>query len=1022
MSPSISNRGVRVIALCVSLAATDCATRGPEVAVPVLPPAAAPGPWIAARPRWTFDLPPMGGQMPPGWSFQPKPGGTPGNMSCSCPGVVTAPALSDDRSAPSLGGSYWKTPFQAKAQGCCRVTTGGRESVGILRTPLFRPFARYVHLRVSIDPASGASGPSGASRVELHAQEREDPLFVETIATDAPREVAIVWDLDRIDPPLDPRAPVRIRVIDESGAATIGVADVIASDDARPVASTPLWGIADLHAHFFSDMGFGGSLFHGRVHSSLSGDGSLLSMARSDPSKALSGCRIEHGGDEGSDRTTVLNGDWNHGHGGPPDYAGWPRFDVVLEQQTYIDWIKRAARGGVRLVNVDVLNSVPISELFFTSGGQAFGGLLERQFSTPSSATDTWNLERQTRALRRLVSLADVSEWAAVATSARQARDIIGRGKVAFVPGTEVDDLGELTQQLAGLRYESQIRPLVRSYVLHMNTIGIRHVFPTHLTNNGLGGTAIYSGLFAGASFYMQHEHFGLVSGEAEGVFYRLDHDKPEALVLLAAGSKARRDVLRPFSTLEQSWAGHRNADGLSRAGWILVEELARAGMLIDLDHMSERATEEALCFGETIGYPVMFSHTGFRSLGFVPQRPLESGAKRSDETSNPAHFASERARTSKQIQRARSLGGVVGVGTGKAVLQSSRWRPTFAPELARRLDELECDGSSVTFARQYLYALEAAGGQGVALGTDVNGFSDQLAPRFGPFACAGVRDRKRGSIDDAERERQAGAQVARVVYGAACKNEDGADRRCPMRRDARRFADVRGAERTMHPTAWRALWMFESGEAADLASRCEDLPGRATPTEAGAAADVDARDLALGLLTSSTDATFRPRCSSAAESMCTQRVSYLAARIGPKECRRACASLPSECNKGDLCVGTCEEMSLVYSNWFERGKGGLPEPIQKSVLGRADFDFNVDGLAHYGLIPDMLQDLRNIGLTEEHLAPLFHSVEDYVRMWEIAEARAASLRELDPQGVGRISMPGLTAADWARCGRPPLP
>ncbi len=47
------------------------------------------------------------------------------------------------------------------------------------------------------------------------------------------------------------------------------------------------------------------------------------------------------------------------------------------------------------------------------------------------------------------------------------------------------------------------------------------------------------------------------------------------------------------------------------------------------------------------------------------------------------------------------------------------------------------------------------------------------------------------------------------------------------------------------------------------------------------------------------------------------------------------------------------------------------------------EWDFNLDGLAHYGLLPDFIQDLRNCGLDRGDLRPLFRSAEDYIRLWE---------------------------------------
>ena len=46
-------------------------------------------------------------------------------------------------------------------------------------------------------------------------------------------------------------------------------------------------------------------------------------------------------------------------------------------------------------------------------------------------------------------------------------------------------------------------------------------------------------------------------------------------------------------------------------------------------------------------------------------------------------------------------------------------------------------------------------------------------------------------------------------------------------------------------------------------------------------------------------------------------------------------------------------------------------------------FDFNRDGLAHVGLVPDFMADLRNFGLSDADLEPMMFSAEAYLRMWE---------------------------------------
>src|SRR5690606_34930460 len=58
--------------------------------------------------------------------------------------------------------------------------------------------------------------------------------------------------------------------------------------------------------------------------------------------------------------------------------------------------------------------------------------------------------------------------------------------------------------------------------------------------------------------------------------------------------------------------------------------------------------------------------------------------------------------------------------------------------------------------------------------------------------------------------------------------------------------------------------------------------------------------------------------------------------------------------------------------------------------LGERLVDFNTEGMIHIGLIPELIEDARHIGVADEDLEPIFRSAEGYIRMWERAEQRAA--------------------------------
>ena len=73
-----------------------------------------------------------------------------------------------------------------------------------------------------------------------------------------------------------------------------------------------------------------------------------------------------------------------------------------------------------------------------------------------------------------------------------------------------------------------------------------------------------------------------------------------------------------------------------------------------------------------------------------------------------------------------------------------------------------------------------------------------------------------------------------------------------------------------------------------------------------------------------------------------------------------------------------------VLHSW--QSKYGNNQPLRRFKTGNRYWDFNTDGMAHYGLMPDFLQDLRNIGVSPGNLTVLFRSAEGYIQMWEKTE------------------------------------
>ncbi len=65
---------------------------------------------------------------------------------------------------------------------------------------------------------------------------------------------------------------------------------------------------------------------------------------------------------------------------------------------------------------------------------------------------------------------------------------------------------------------------------------------------------------------------------------------------------------------------------------------------------------------------------------------------------------------------------------------------------------------------------------------------------------------------------------------------------------------------------------------------------------------------------------------------------------------------------------------------------------LPRSVMGFRIFDFQSDGLAHYGMLPDFMQALSDKPNSGAAVKALFHSAEDTIRMWEACEAAAPNV------------------------------
>ncbi|MFK7888124.1 MAG: membrane dipeptidase [Gammaproteobacteria bacterium] len=74
---------------------------------------------------------------------------------------------------------------------------------------------------------------------------------------------------------------------------------------------------------------------------------------------------------------------------------------------------------------------------------------------------------------------------------------------------------------------------------------------------------------------------------------------------------------------------------------------------------------------------------------------------------------------------------------------------------------------------------------------------------------------------------------------------------------------------------------------------------------------------------------------------------------------------------------------------------------FNRQVTGQQTYDYNTDGLAHIGLIPDFIADVKAVGMSDANLDPLYRSANRYLEVWEAARGEVCdAATDTDNDGV----------------------
>jgi len=249
-----------------------------------------------------------------------------------------------------IGGDYWKRTYWPGQSGDAFVEL--RKDDGDLTSPQIAipEGARYLSLLV---------GGTGKISFDVDGHAQPAPLFDEKrSARGAGADGRVMMGLRRVQVKLP--ASASTLVVHASTDARIVLDDLVLSSEAISEEVAPAWGFVDLHAHPLNHLTFGGRFMAGRVTKKpLDADLEVAKQIGTSTEVSMKGAlgSCEHNHGSFGDGVMSVTPEISHNHFGYPTFDGWPNPKTLVHQQMYIDWIKRAWQGGLRILNLDAGNN-----------------------------------------------------------------------------------------------------------------------------------------------------------------------------------------------------------------------------------------------------------------------------------------------------------------------------------------------------------------------------------------------------------------------------------------------------------------------------------------------------------------------------------------------------------------------------------------------------------------------------------------------------------------------------------------
>jgi microsomal dipeptidase-like Zn-dependent dipeptidase len=338
-----------------------------------------------------------------------------------------------------------------------------------------------------------------------------------------------------------------------------------------------------------------------------------------------------------------------HDTRGWPTFKDWPASDSLTHQQTYYKWMERAWRGGMRVMVDLLVANRQLCDIYPIKKNACY-------------EMDTVRLQAQrTHQLEAYVDSQSGGPgrgWFRVVRSPAEARQVIEDGKLAVVLGVEASEPFGCRQVQSVPKCTTQ---QIDAGLDEMYALGVRSMFVCHKFDNALCGVRMDSGtqgVIVNAGNAVSTGRFwqaDTCTGPASDNTVDLSND---SLALLAGPLAA----LRPVGVTLPVYPAppHCNILGLTALGEHMVRGMIQRGMIVEVDHMSQKAANRTLQILEQEQYAGVISGHSWTDPTYF-RRIMALGGM----VSSYGHRSDEYVENWRRIKADRDPRFVFGMGVG---------------------------------------------------------------------------------------------------------------------------------------------------------------------------------------------------------------------------------------------------------------------------------------------------------------------------------------------------------------------